>query len=121
MTFGPTPSQVAKAVERHLRNSHAIGRLVVDGVIARISGPRGTPGPRPHSEPQAAAPASTGRESEAVGLPLPEDEWRLLSSGDVVNAINDCDDATVSAIGRYEESHRRRRLVIEAVRRRLEP
>lgn len=117
MTFGPTPAQVAKAVERHLRNSHAIGRLVVDGVISRIS-PRGTAGSgstETQAPPQASVPDSSG-----AGLPLPEDQWRLLSSGDVVNAIDDCDDETVRAIGRYEESHRRRRLVIEAVRRRLE-
>lgn len=117
MTFGPTPAQVAKAVERHLRNSHAIGRLVVDGVISRIS-PRGTAGAgstETQAPPQASVPDSSG-----AGLPLPEDQWRLLSSGDVVNAIDDCDDETVRAIGRYEESHRRRRLVIEAVRRRLE-
>lgn len=56
-----------------------------------------------------------------AGLPLPEHEWRLLSSGDVVNAIDGCDDDTVRAIGLYEDTHRRRRLVIEAVRRRLEP
>ena len=120
MTFGPTPAQVAKAVERHLRNSHAIGRLVVDGVLSRIS-PRGAAGSdsaatqAPQAPPQGAVQDSSG-----AGLPLPEDQWRLLSSGDVVNAIDDCNDETVRAIGRYEESHRRRRLVIEAVRRRLE-
>ena len=117
MTFGPTPAQVAKAVERHLRNSHAIGRLVVDGVISRIS-PRGTAGSS-STETQEPPQASVS-DSSGAGLPLPEDQWRLLSSGDVVNAIDDCDDETVRAIGRYEESHRRRRLVIEAVRRRLE-
>lgn len=56
-----------------------------------------------------------------VGLPLAEEDWRLLSSGDVVTLIETSDNDTVRAIGLYEESHRRRRLVIEAVRRRLEP
>ena len=119
MTFGPTPSQVVKAVERHVRNSHAIGRLIVDGVLSRISGSRSADEAASTSQtaPDAAAP---DRKDAAVGLPLPEAEWRLLSSGDVVSTIDGCDDETVRAIGRYEESHRRRRLVIEAVRRRLD-
>lgn len=120
MTFGPTPSQVVKAVERHLRNSHAIGRLVIDGLLSRISGSRGADDAVAPSQPTHATSASD-REDSGSGLPMPEIEWRLLSSGDVVNAIDDCDDETVRAIGRYEASHRRRRLVIEAVRRRIEP
>lgn len=119
MTFGPSPSQVAKSIERHVRNSHAIGRLIVDGVLSRLSGPPRTPTPTPTPAPTATE-SSTHSEA-VVGLPLAEEDWRLLSSGDVVTLIETSDNDTVRAIGLYEESHRRRRLVIEAVRRRLEP
>lgn len=119
MTFGPSPSQVAKSIERHVRNSHAIGRLIVDGVLSRLSGPPRTPTPTSTAVPTVTESAPQGEST--VGLPLPEDEWRLLSSGDVVTMIESSDDEAVRAIGRYEEAHRRRRLVIEAVRRRLEP
>jgi len=73
---------------------------------------------RPLRPPQTEA---TTHSEAVVGLPLAEDEWRLLSSGDVVTMIESSDTDTVRAIGLYEETHRRRRLVIEAVRRRLEP
>lgn len=119
MTFGPSPSQVAKSIERHVRNSHAIGRLIVDGVLSRLSGLPRTPTPTSTPTPTATEPAP--QDDSSLGLPLPEDEWRLLSSGDVVTMIESGDDEAVRAIGRYEEAHRRRRLVIEAVRRRLEP
>jgi len=119
VTFGPSPSQVAKSIERHVRNSHAIGRLIVDGVLSRLSGPPRTP--TPTSTPVPTATEATTESKAVVGLPLAEDEWRLLSSGDVVTMIESSDDDTVRAIGLYEETHRRRRLVIEAVRRRLEP
>ena len=113
------PKTIARALERHLRNSHAIGKLIVDGVWMRLVGG----GSRPSGGGDEPVPAATSADSTHAapvsGLPLAESEWALLSSGDVVNKIAECDDATVRAIGNYEESHRRRRLVIEAVRRRL--
>jgi hypothetical protein len=118
MTLGRTPSDAVRAFERHLRNSHAIGRLIVDGLVARVI--------RPVEQSPSAKPTTGGAESTThkaddvpTDLPLPEEEWRLLSSGDVVEMLDRCDDDTVRAIGRYEDTHRRRRLVVEAVRRRL--
>lgn len=120
MTFSPNPAEFAKAVERHLRNSHAIGRLVVGGVLSRLPGVgRHGEGERTNSD-QTVVRSGVDPVSEAKGLPLPEDEWRVLGSGDVVEMVRHAEIDTVRAIGRYEESHRRRRLVIEAVRQRLE-
>lgn len=113
------PVALARAIERHLRNSHAIGKLIVDGVWTRLVG-GGSPTRRGGDAPAATPPdAGSTVEAPVTGLPLAEAEWALLSSGDVVYKIDECDDATVRAIGDFEESHRRRRLVIEAVRRRL--
>lgn len=120
VTFGPSPARVAKAIERHIRNSHAIGRLIVDGVLTRVSGKPSAAMSSSPVDPEPPTPPTIETMLGNVDLPRSEDEWKLLSSGDVVKIIDACDEATVRAIGRYEESHRRRRLVIEAVRRRLE-
>lgn len=120
MTFSRNPAKMAEAVQRHLRNSHAIGRLVVGGVLSRL------PGAGHNQAGEKTIPdqpfVHSGGESlpDVEGLPLPEDEWSVLGSGDVVDVVRHAGIDTVRAIGRYEESHRRRRLVIEAVRRRLE-
>lgn len=118
MTFGRSPVQLARIIERHVRNSHAIGRLVVGGVLARVPIIRNE-SPKAPPEPAAAQTAPMG-ESTSSGLPLPESEWKVLSSGDVVEIVRRSDAETVRAIGRFEETHRRRRLVIEAVRQKLD-
>lgn len=119
MIFGSSPARIVRNIERHVKNSHAIGRLIVDGVVSRLTGSNN---PVPEAGPRVSAsdvdePQTHSEAGE--GLPLPVREWGLLSSGDVVAMIDRLEDDAVRAIGRFEESHRRRRLVIEAVRRRL--
>lgn len=113
------PTALVRSIERHLRNSHALGKLIVDGVWSRLNGGSVKPSGGSDTSATTPTPADTGQGAAVPGLPMTEAEWALLSSGDVVNKIDECDDATVRAIGAYEETHRRRRLVIEAVRRRL--
>lgn len=123
MTIPSDPSQVARAVVRHVRNSHAIGKLIVESALRGVT--KGRPGPQPSgSDPEGAPTQNQAGESptsvDAYGdLPLPPAEWALLSSGDVVDMIGRCDDSAVRAIGAFEEAHRRRRLVIQAVRGKL--
>ncbi len=108
------------AIERHVRNSHAIGKLVVDSVVHRLGSlVRTAPRPRPDD-------VATGDESRVVRdattgsrLPFAEGEYVSLTSGDVVELISRSDDDTVRAIGDFESQHRRRRLVLEAVARRV--
>lgn len=124
MTIPSDPSEVVRALTRHVRNSHAIGKLVVETALRGIS--KG----RPRSQSSNSGTEATAQQSpageppasvDAYGdLPLPPSEWALLSSGDVVDMIGRCDDSAVRAIGAFEEAHRRRRLVIQAVRGRLE-
>jgi len=123
MTFPSDPSQVARAVVRHVRNSHAIGKLIVESALQGVT--KGRPGtqssdPRPEGTAmQNQVGDSPTTVDEYVHLPLPPAEWALLSSGDVVDMIGRCDDSAVRAIGAFEEAHRRRRLVIQAVRGKL--
>ena len=125
MTIPVDPGKVVRAVARHVRNSHAIGKLVVDTALRGFSGKSqhtSTTDSKPPSVP-ADGPVSDARATDQAinheGLPLPVAQWALLSSGDVVDMIERCDDETVRAIGTFEESHRRRRLVIQAVKNRL--
>jgi hypothetical protein len=126
MSIPTDPAKIARAVVRHVRNSHAIGKLVVDTAVRGVTTKFGPP-TRASSEPNRAssvdaaneAAASTTQAEPYEGLPLPVAQWALLSSGDVVDMVSGCDDATVRVIGAYEEAHRRRRLVIQAVKNRL--
>lgn len=108
------------AITRHVRTSHAVGRLVVDGFVARVFGWGGhaseaASSSRGESGPSAGA-AEFGDESSVTNdLPLPEAEFALLTSAEVVDLVARCDAAAVRAIGIYEQAHRKRRLVIEAV------
>lgn len=116
MSFPPDPSSLVRAVGRHVRNSHAIGKLVVDTVVGRLTKATST---RSQGAAPKDAPTPADAPGPVTGLPLPENEWALLSSGDVVDMIDRCDDAAVRAIGEFEENHRRRRLVLQAVKRRI--
>ena len=116
MSFPPDPSSLVRAVGRHVRNSHAIGKLVVDTVVGRLT--KATP-PKSQGAAPKDAPTPADAPGPVTGLPLPENEWALLSSGDVVDMIDRCDDAAVRAIAEFEENHRRRRLVMQAVKRRI--
>lgn len=123
MTMPVDPTKVARAVARHVRNSHALGKLVVDTALRRLSATSQTTSVSenpPSSTPtHGSAPEPSDQTPNYERLPLPVAQWALLSSGDVVDMIERCDDETVRAIGAFEESHRRRRLVVQAVKNRL--
>lgn len=123
MTIPADPVKVARALARHVRNSHAIGKLVIDTALKNVTRKRGGASPTVReASPNSAAGSPVTRDDEPnqlAKLPLPPGEWALLSSGDVVDMIDGCDAEAVRAIGAYEETHRRRRLVIQAVRNRL--
>ncbi len=122
MTIPTDPIKAAKGLARHVRNSHAIGKLVVDTALRGLTG-SGRGGSSSGSQaPASDCPAPSGPPAEQdlyVGLPLPVAQWALLSSGDVVDMIKNCGEDAVRAIGAFEESHRRRRLVVQAVKNRL--
>jgi len=122
MTIPTDPVKAARALARHLRNSHAIGKVVVDTALRSVtgkvrSGSSGAPEAPVSDSPTPSEPAD--EQDPYVGLPLPVAQWALLSSGDVVDMIENCDVAAVRAIGAFEETHRRRRLVVQAVKNRL--
>lgn len=125
MTLPVDPVKVASAVARHVRNSHAIGKLVVDtalrGISAKSQRNSSAESQPPTTPTHDSAPDDhlADQATNYEGLPLPVAQWALLSSGDVVDMIDRCDDAAVRAIGAFEESHRRRRLVVQAVKNRL--
>jgi|GEM_PF-2198079 len=124
MTFAD-PAKVARAVVRHVRNSHAIGKLVLDTALQRFSGKaHGAASDVGERSTDVASgfdvvPGGGDKPASYDGLPLPVAEWALLRSGEVVDMIERCDDEAVRAIGAYEEVHRRRRLVVQAVKNRL--
>jgi len=125
MTIPVDPAKVARAMVRHVRNSHAIGKLVVDTALRGMAGKaRGSASVSPDVPPSTVPGPSEVRDGDVSApsddaLPLPVAQWALLSSGDVVDMIKRCDDDVVRAIGAYEQSHRRRRLVVQAVKNRL--
>ena len=111
-----------KSFERHIRSSHAVGKLIVDGVVGRLwstltkhstsQGDGAVGGQSLNSDAPQAAQAD-GKEGTA--LPLSESDFALLTSAEVVDLIARSTDSEVRAIGDYEQTHRRRRLVLQAV------
>ena len=123
MTIPVDPAKAARAMARHVRNSHAIGKLVVDtalrGLSAKAQKTSVAEDPPSSTPAHGSVPDPSDQSPNYERLPLPVAQWALLSSGDVVDMIERCDDETVRAIGAFEESHRRRRLVVQAVKNRL--
>ena len=123
MTIPVDPAKVARTLVRHVRNSHAIGKLVVDtalrGLSAKSQKTSVAENPPSSTPSHGSVPDPSDQTPNYERLPLPVAQWALLSSGDVVDMIERCDDEAVRAIGAYEQSHRRRRLVIQAVKNRL--
>lgn len=125
MTIPVDPAKAARAVMRHVRNSHAIGKLVVDTALRGFSAKLHQTSTTESQKPTIPADGLVSDDRPVAqvnnyeGLPLPVAQWALLSSGDVVDMIDRCDDTAVRAIGAFEESHRRRRLVVQAVKNRL--
>ena len=111
-----------KPFERHIRSSHAIGKFIVDGAVGRLwstlaklitpesGGTQGGQVPNSDTEQPARTNADAG-----TALPLSESDFALLTSAEVVDLIARSTDSEVRAIGDYEQSHRRRRLVLQAV------
>jgi hypothetical protein len=122
MTIPTDPVKAARGLVRHVRNSHAIGKAVFDTALRGVTGKLRDESSGAPRGPASTSPATSGPPAEEdpyAGLPLPVARWALLTSGEVVDMIEDCDDTAVRAIGAFEETHRRRRLVIQAVKNRL--
>lgn len=125
MTIPTDPVKFARALARHVRNSHAVGKLIVGTAVRGVTGrsrEARSVAPNSSSNPTTGSPVEhqVGAETDPyAGLPLPIAQWALLSSGDVVDMIEHCEADAVRAIGAYEETHRRRRLVVQAVKNRL--
>lgn len=107
------------AVERQVRTSHALGKFIVESAIGRVLRRRDNADPSPGSQPGPATAPHVKADRTDVNLPIPEADFAILTSADVVDLINRSDDDEVRAIGEYELAHRRRRLVVEAVRARV--
>ena len=105
---------VIKLVERQLRASHAIGKLIVDGVLGRAAS---VFSPTAAGDNTTTGTPTTAEHSTSTepALPVPSADFALLTSAEVVDLISRSSDVEVAAIGAYERQHRRRRLVLEAV------
>ncbi len=114
-----------KSFERHIRSSHAIGKFVVDGVVGRVwsilhlHGKTHEAGSTVSEGVDTASPPDSSDAEAGGGLPLAEADFALLTSADVVDLISRSTESEIRAIGEYERSHRRRRLVLEAVSARV--
>ena len=104
------------SIEKQIRASHALGKFIVESVVKRLvpSAPAKT-----ESTTVSTETPSANADEGISGLPMPEAEFALLTSADVVDLVARSSDDEVRAIGAYEAQHRRRRLVIEAVKARI--
>ena len=114
-----------KSFERHIRSSHAIGKFIVDGVVGRVWSMVNLQGKTHEGRAtvaehvDTASPPDSSDAAAGGGLPLAEADFALLTSADVVDLISRSTESEIRAIGEYERSHRRRRLVLEAVSARI--
>lgn len=113
----------AALVQKQIQASHALGKFIVDSVLDRVGRFVRQQAPDKSTSVMSSALADSQSEpadvqvDDAVGrLPIPESEFALLTSADVVALVNRSSTDDVRAIGEYEMTHRRRRLVIEAVK-----
>jgi len=115
-------ADVMKAFERHVKSSHALGKFVVESVLGRVRSTffHHTDNGRVQAAVTVTDPVESASSAAPItGLPVDESEFALLTSAEVVNLISRSTDVQVRAIGEYERSHRRRRLVLEAVATRV--